>query len=53
MKHSFPDLKIQEEIDREINVLILWWKVYFAGSFILIITFYVLIIIALLKWIFS
>lgn len=53
MKHSFPELKSQEEIDREIAGPIRWWKAYFAGSLILTITFYVLVIITMLKWIFS
>lgn len=53
MNNPFPDLKSQEEIDCEIAGPILWWKVYFASSLFLTITFYVLAIIAMLKWIFS
>ncbi|ACL81281.1 hypothetical protein [Silicibacter phage DSS3phi2] len=53
MNNHFPHLKSQEEIDREIAGPILWWKVYFASSLILTITFYLLAIIAMLKWIFS
>lgn len=53
MNNRFPDLKSQEELDREIASPIIWWKVFFASSLILITTFYVLVIIALLKWIFS
>lgn len=53
MNNPFPDLKSQEEIDRENSDLFRWWKAYFAGYLIITITFYVLVIIALLKWIFS
>lgn len=53
MNNPFPDLKSQEEIDRETAGPILWWKVFFASSLILTTTLYVLVIIALLKWIFS
>ncbi|ACL81361.1 hypothetical protein [Sulfitobacter phage EE36phi1] len=49
----FPELKSQEELDREIFWPLRWWKAYFAGSLILTITFYVVVIAALLKWIFS
>jgi hypothetical protein len=51
--NRFPEIKSQEELDREIAGSLRWCKAYFASSLILTIVFYVLAVIALLKWIFS
>lgn len=51
--NRFPEIKSQEELDRKISGPLRWWKAYFASSLILTIVFYVVVIVALLKWIFS
>ena len=52
MKHPFPDLKSQAEIDTE-DFGFKCFKRYMYISIGLSVTFYVVVIIALLKWIFS
>lgn len=51
--HDFPELKSQEEIEIESWNIPLSWKIYFYASTIISFTLSIVIIVALLKWIFT